>query len=185
MKIAYSMLVSSAVAFAGAVSMASAQGTVGGHKVLSPQEIKWAPAPPSIPPGAEAVVLYGDPGKDEMFAMRLKFPKGYKIAPHTHPKPEVLTVITGTFRLGMGESADPSKTTALPAGSFVALSPGYGAFCIRRRRHGRATQQHRALDPQLRQSSRRSAEEVGHAGDSQFTRRRRGWTFRREHWFAA
>ena len=128
MKIVYSMLVSSAVALAGAVSMASAQGTVGGHKMLSPQEIKWAPAPPSIPPGAEAVVLYGDPSKDEMFAMRLKFPKGYKIAPHTHPKPEVLTVITGTFRLGMGESADPSKATALPAGSFVALSPGMAHF---------------------------------------------------------
>jgi len=39
MKIAYSMLVSCAVALAGGVSMASAQGTVG-HKMLSPQEIK-------------------------------------------------------------------------------------------------------------------------------------------------
>ena len=78
--------------------------------------------------GAEAVVLYGDPSKDEMFAMRLKFPKGHKIAPYTHPKPEVLTVITGTFRLGMGETADPSKATALPAGSFVALSPGMAHF---------------------------------------------------------
>ena len=63
-----------------------------------------------------------------MFAMRLKFPKGYKIAPLTHPRPEVLTVITGTFRLGMGETADPSKATALPAGSFVALSPGMAHF---------------------------------------------------------
>ena len=85
-------------------------------------------APHSIPLGAEAVVLYGDPSKDEMFAMRLKFPKGYKIAPHQRPKPEVLTVITGTFRLGMGETADPSKATAFPAGSFVALSPGMAHF---------------------------------------------------------
>jgi hypothetical protein len=86
MKIAYSMLVSCAVALAGGVSMASAQGTVG-HKMLPPQEIKWASTPPSVPPGAEAVVLYGDPSKDEMFALRLKFSKGYKIAPLTHPKP--------------------------------------------------------------------------------------------------
>ena len=83
--------------------------------MLSPEEIKWASAPPSIPPGAEAVVLYGDPSKDEMFAMRLKFPKGYKIAPHTHPKPEVLTVISGTFRLGMGETADHEQSQGLRA----------------------------------------------------------------------
>ena len=127
MKIAFSMLVSSAVALAGVVSIVSAQGT-DGHKMLSPQEIKWAPGPPSIPPGAEVAVLYGDPGKDGLFAMRLKFPKGYKIAPHTHPMPEVLTVISGTFRLGMGETADPGKAKALAAGSFVALSPGMAHF---------------------------------------------------------
>lgn len=127
MKIAFSMLVSSAVALAGVVAIASAQGT-DGHKMLSPQEIKWAPGPPSIPPGAEVAVLYGDPGKDGLFAMRLKFPKGYKIAPHTHPMPEVLTVISGTFRLGMGETADQGKAKALAAGSFAALSPGMAHF---------------------------------------------------------
>ena len=127
MKIAFSVLVSSAVALAGVVPVASAQD---GHKMLSPQEIKWAPAPPSIPPGAEAAVLYGDPSKDEMFAMRLKFPKGYKIAPHTHPKPEILTVISGTFRLGMGETADHAKATAFAPGSFIALSPGTAHFAF-------------------------------------------------------
>ena len=127
MKIAFSMLFSSAVALAGVVSIVSAQGT-DGHKMLSPQEIKWAPGPPSIPPGAEVAVLYGDPGKDGLFAMRLKFPKGYKIAPHTHPMPEVLTVISGTFRLGMGETADQGKAKALAAGSFAALSPGMAHF---------------------------------------------------------
>ena len=125
MNIAHSVLVSSALVLAGGVPIASAQD---GHKMLSPEEIKWASAPPSIPPGAEAVVLYGDPSKDEMFAMRLKFPKGYKIAPHTHPKPEVLTVISGTFRLGMGETADHGKAKAFAPGSFIALSPGMAHF---------------------------------------------------------
>ena len=127
MKMAYSILVGSAVALIGVVSLASAQGTEG-HRMLSPQEIKWTAAPPSIPAGAEAAVLYGDPSKDGMFAMRLKFPKGYKIAPHTHPKPEVLTVISGTFRLGMGETADASKAQAFAPGSFIALSPGMAHF---------------------------------------------------------
>jgi quercetin dioxygenase-like cupin family protein len=121
-----SVLISSAAAVAVIMSAAGAQDA--GHRMLSPQEIKWAPAPPSIPPGAEVAVLYGDPSKDGLFAMRLKMPKGYKIAPHTHPKPEVLTVISGTFRLGMGEKADQSKAKAFGPGSFIALSPGMAHF---------------------------------------------------------
>jgi quercetin dioxygenase-like cupin family protein len=127
MNVAFGVALSGAVALSGVMSLALAQGTEG-HTMLSPQEIKWAAAPPSIPPGAEAAVLYGDPSKDGMFAMRLKFPKGYKIAPHTHPKPEVLTVISGTFRLGMGETADSSKAKAYAPGSFIALSPGMAHF---------------------------------------------------------
>src|SRR5262245_61875713 len=92
-----------------------------GHAIVGPGDIKWSPGPPSIPAGAEAAVLYGDPGKDGLFALRLKLPKGYALAPHTHPKPEVVTVISGTFRLGMGESADRSKAQPLAAGSFFAL----------------------------------------------------------------
>ncbi|HWP26664.1 MAG TPA: cupin domain-containing protein [Xanthobacteraceae bacterium] len=94
------------------------------HKILSPQQIKWSPGPPSIPPGAQAAVLYGDPGKEGVFAFRLKLPKGYHIPPHTHPKPEIVTVISGTARLGMGEKADRKKAQVLRPGSFFALSPG-------------------------------------------------------------
>jgi hypothetical protein len=72
-------IVSSLIALAGP---ASAQGT--DHTMLGPQDVKWAKAPPSIPPGAEASVLYGDPGKDGLFVLRLKLPKGYAIPP-AHP----------------------------------------------------------------------------------------------------
>ena len=57
-------------------------------------------------------------------AMRLKLPAGYSVPPHTHPVDEAVTVISGTFSLGMGETADQSKAQALPAGSFFALPPG-------------------------------------------------------------
>jgi quercetin dioxygenase-like cupin family protein len=100
------------------------------HKVVAAQDIKWAAAPPSIPPGAQAAVLYGDPAKDGLFSLRLRLPKGYHIPPHTHPKPEVVTVISGTFRLGMGEKAERAKAQALPAGSFFALSPGLAHFAF-------------------------------------------------------
>jgi quercetin dioxygenase-like cupin family protein len=126
MKLAFAAFATCIVALAD-VSTASAQ-SADAHKTVTPQEIKWGPAPPSIPPGAQAAVLYGDLGQEGMFAFRLKLPKGYHIPPHTHPKPEVVTVISGTFLLGMGKTADQSKAQALPAGSFFALSPGMEHF---------------------------------------------------------
>lgn len=113
---------SAVVAFAGVASMASAE-TMDGHTVVAPQEIKWGPAPGVLPAGAEAAVLLGDPSKEGLFALRLKLPKGYSIAPHTHPADEVVTVVSGTFLLGMGETADRDDVQALPAGSFFALPP--------------------------------------------------------------
>ena len=94
------------------------------HIMLQPDQIKWGPAPAVLPPGAEAAVIYGDPSKEGLFALRLKLPAGYKIAPHTHPKIEAVTVISGTFKLGMGDTADEAKSQTLPAGSFFALPPG-------------------------------------------------------------
>jgi quercetin dioxygenase-like cupin family protein len=109
----------------GALVAGSAVGQeTGEHNVVSPQDIKWGPAPPSVPAGAQAVVLYGDPGKEGLFAFRLKVPKGYHVPPHTHPKPEIVTVVSGTARLGMGTTADHDKAQVLPTGSFFALSPG-------------------------------------------------------------
>ena len=111
------------VAVAGVASTAPAD-TMEGHTIVSPQEVKWGPAPAVLPPGAEAAVLFGDPSKEGLFALRLKLPEGYSVPPHTHPVDEVVTVISGTFALGMGATADQSKAQPLPAGSFFALPPG-------------------------------------------------------------
>ena len=98
------------------------------HKILGPADVKWSPGPASLPKGAEAAVLFGDPSKEGLFAMRLKLPKGYQIPPHSHPKPEVVTVLSGSFRIGMGETADPSKAKALPSGGLFAFPPGMTHF---------------------------------------------------------
>jgi quercetin dioxygenase-like cupin family protein len=123
MKLSRSTLVSGMVVMASLACMQITQAA-DDHKVIAAQDVKWGPAPPSVPPGAQAAVLYGDPAKDGMFAFRLKVPKGYHIAPHTHPKPEVVTVLSGTARLGMGTTPDREKAQVLPAGSFFALTPG-------------------------------------------------------------
>lgn len=116
------LLASGAIALASALSVAMSEPME--HKMTASKDIQWGPGPASLPAGAEAAVLYGDPTKDGLFAMRLKLPKGYRIAPHTHPKPELVTVITGTFRMGLGETADHAKAKAMPAGSFISMSPG-------------------------------------------------------------
>jgi quercetin dioxygenase-like cupin family protein len=127
MNIARQILAIGAVVLAGCVSTAAAQD---GHTMTSPEDIQWGAAPPVLPPGAEAAVLFGDPSKEGLFALRVKFPAGYAIPPHTHPVDEVVTVVSGTFKLGMGETADQSATTELPAGSFFALPPKMAHFAF-------------------------------------------------------
>ncbi|MBA4066569.1 MAG: cupin [Isosphaera sp.] len=69
-------------------------------------------------------VLEGDPNKPGPFVFRVKVPDGYKIPPHTHPKPERVTVISGTFNLGMGEKFDATTTEALPTGTYGTWPAG-------------------------------------------------------------
>jgi quercetin dioxygenase-like cupin family protein len=90
--------------------------------------MKWEDGPKSLPPGAKMVVLEGDPTKPGQFVMRLKVPDGYKIPPHVHPKPERLTVISGSFHLGMGDKFDSKHATQLPAGSYGTWPAGMRHF---------------------------------------------------------
>ena len=91
--------------------------------VVLPDAITWGPAPAALPPGATASVLEGDPGKPGAFTMRLHMPNGYRIPPHFHPTMEHVTVISGAFKVGMGDRFDEGQMKSLPAGSFGALPP--------------------------------------------------------------
>jgi quercetin dioxygenase-like cupin family protein len=50
--------------------------------------------------------------------MRLRFPAGLRVPPHTHTATEHATVISGVLHLGMGERFDSTATQPLAAGSF-------------------------------------------------------------------
>jgi hypothetical protein len=91
-------------------------------------QIKWQHGPAALPGGAKLAVLEGDPAKDGPFTMRLLMPDGYKIPPHTHPKVEHVTVISGTFNLGMGEKFDESDGHEMPAGTFGFWPAGMKHF---------------------------------------------------------
>lgn len=108
---------------AGAKSTATEE-----HKIFSPAEIKWADGPASLPAGAKFAVLEGDPKQPGPFTIRLQVPDGYKIPPHTHPAVEHVTVISGTFHLGMGDKFDQTAGRELAAGSFAFMPAGMKHF---------------------------------------------------------
>jgi quercetin dioxygenase-like cupin family protein len=94
--------------------------------IAAPAAIKWMPAPPAagLPKGAKVVVLFGDPAKAEPFATRTEIPAGAKIAPHTHPNDENVTVVSGGLHVGLGEKFDTGKGTLVKAGGFIRLPKG-------------------------------------------------------------
>ena len=73
-------------------------------------------------------VLEGNPNKEGPFVFRIKLPDGYRLAPHTHPKTERVTVISGTFNIGMGDKFDEKKTRPMPAGTFGHWPAGMKHF---------------------------------------------------------
>ncbi|MGH2373198.1 MAG: cupin domain-containing protein [bacterium] len=92
---------------------------------VSPVQIAWQAGPPSLPRGAQAVVLEGDLTKEGPFTMRLKLPAGFEVPAHWHPGIEHLTVISGAFNIGEGDRLDKSRGTAVPAGGFVLMPSGH------------------------------------------------------------
>ena len=100
------------------------------HTMITPNDVKWGPAPPALPAGAQIAVLSGDPSKAEPFTIRLKAPDGYKIMPHWHPTDENVTVLEGTFVMGVGEKFDEAAAHGMPVGSFVRMPKGTRHFAM-------------------------------------------------------
>ncbi len=112
----------------GAVTLL--QATDAHHTVVSADAVKWGPAPPSLPPGAQAAILLGSPAKEGPFVIRLKFPAGYTVPPHRHSKDEFVTVMSGKFVAAHGEKVDRASLKFLPSGSFVHLPAGMPHYAV-------------------------------------------------------
>jgi hypothetical protein len=98
---------------------AASTGTQATHIMVTPDQVKWGPAPPALPPGSQMALLEGDPAKSGPYAVRAKLPDGYKIPPHWHPTDEKIVVLQGTLGMGFGEKFDPAAGHELPVGSYV------------------------------------------------------------------
>jgi quercetin dioxygenase-like cupin family protein len=99
-----------------------------GHSMTAAADIVWAAGPGSLPAGAEFSVLKGDPTAEGVFTMRLRLPAGYTIQPHWHPAVEHITVIEGSFSMGLGDRLDRAAMHEMRAGGFVTMDPGTRHF---------------------------------------------------------
>lgn len=100
------------------------------HIMLVPTDLTWKDGPASLPKGVTSAVIEGDPSKTGPFTMRLKLPADYKVPPHWHPAIEHVTVVAGSFYMGLGERFDESKATQLPVGGFAVMAVGTRHFAF-------------------------------------------------------
>lgn len=106
---------------------AAAEAGTDSHISIVPSEIKWADAP-SVGPGAKIAVLEGDLKQAVPITFRLKLPPNFTIPLHTHPLLERVTVLSGTFHLGVGETVDKTKARAYPPGGVTMIPAGMPMF---------------------------------------------------------
>jgi len=109
-----------AVALVAVAAMAQG-GKAANHVISMPSELKWGPPPPVFEQNAKFTVISGDPGQPGLYVVRLQMPAGYKIMPHWHPTDEHVTVMSGTFGIGMGDKFDRASMKDLPVGGYVLL----------------------------------------------------------------
>jgi quercetin dioxygenase-like cupin family protein len=100
------------------------------HVMFAAADLKWNDGPPSLPAGAKIAVLQGDPGKAGPFTVRLQFPTGFKVPPHTHPTAEHVTVISGTLALGTGPKFDEAAAHEMTVGGFGVMPAGMQHFAM-------------------------------------------------------
>jgi hypothetical protein len=91
------------------------------HVTFRPAEVKWQAGPPAFEKGAQMAVLEGDPTASGVVTLRLRVPDGFVIRPHWHPNVERVTVLQGTFLLGMGRTVNRDAAESLPAGTFTSM----------------------------------------------------------------
>lgn len=80
-----------------------------------------------------------------VFTVRLRFPSGYVLPAHFHPTDEHVTVISGMFRVGMGDKFDPvALSPPLRPGGFITAPANARHFATVK---GRTVVQVHAIGP--------------------------------------
>jgi len=110
--------------------MEARQATADKHVVVPANQVTFGPIDvPGFPAGMKIAVLSGDPNATTgSYVIRLQFPDGYNFPAHWHPMAENLTVLSGSFMLGMGNRTDNSKLVTYSPGAFMSIPPKMAHF---------------------------------------------------------
>ena len=87
------------------------------HRIVTPDDLKWE----TVYPGTQIAVVAGDPTKPGPFVIRQKTAAGAMVPPHWHPTTESVTVLQGTFAMGIGDKLDKTKLTRMHPGDFSTV----------------------------------------------------------------
>ncbi len=88
------------------------------HKIVHFGDLKWVP----IMKGCDLAPVAGDfNAEGTQFVLRIRCADGTKIPAHWHPTDENLTVLKGTFVVGIGETFDESKLQTMNVGNFILM----------------------------------------------------------------
>ncbi|MFL5594657.1 MAG: DUF4440 domain-containing protein, partial [Gemmatimonadaceae bacterium] len=110
-------------------SAAAAPMEMGDVKTVANSALAWSDFPrEGFDPGMKLAVIQGDPAAKGPYVLRLQFPPGYRFPVHWHPGIENLTVVSGTFLLGMGNTADANALKTYAPGDFIYVPPRHAHF---------------------------------------------------------
>jgi len=88
------------------------------HKIVHFGDLKWTP----IIKGCDIASVDGDfNAEGQPFVIRFRCADGAKTPPHWHPTDEYVTVLKGTFLVGMGETFDEKKLATMNVGNFTTV----------------------------------------------------------------
>lgn len=78
----------------------------------------WRPCPPSLPPGCELAVLEGDPRGHDLFTVRFRVAESFVMPPHTHPRDERVTIVSGRAAVAFGAESERSDAIEFGPGDY-------------------------------------------------------------------
>lgn len=97
-----------------------AEGQV--QHVVRVAETDWQPCPPNLPAGCEIAAIDGNPTAPDLFTVRFRVTEEFAMAPHTHPKDERVTIISGLVSVAFSEDATREDATQFGPGDYYVNS---------------------------------------------------------------
>ena len=96
--------------------------------VVRHEEAVFGPCPKSTPFACEMAVLEGSPREPVLFTIRIRSTEPWVMPPHTHPRGERVTVLSGKISVGFGPNVDKTAGKTFGPGDYYVNAPESAHF---------------------------------------------------------